>query len=79
MGRGGEGNQGVGKSGRSLRYGKVVSMDLRVEKIAGIQSTNEIRTGIVSNGASGGGLACADKVAASINRKYAAANYMIIV
>jgi hypothetical protein len=46
-----------------------------VLKIAGIQSTKDMCTGIVSCGASGGGLAWDDKVAASIKRKKDAANW----
>jgi hypothetical protein len=48
---------------------------LQVLKIAGIQSVNEIRTGTVSYGASGGGCAWEEMVDASIKRKKEAANY----
>jgi hypothetical protein len=51
-------------SGREWNEG-----DLRVEQMAGIQSTNVICTGTTSYGASGGGLACEERVAASKRRK----------
>jgi hypothetical protein len=43
--------------------------------MAGIQSVNDIRTGTVSYGASGGGCAWEEMVDASIKRKNEAANY----
>lgn len=51
-------------------------LDLRVEQIAGIQSTKLICTGIISCGASDGGLACFEMVAASSKRKKDSANYV---
>lgn len=44
--------------------------------MAGTQSTNWTCTGTVSYGASGGGLACLDTVAASIMRKYERVNWV---
>jgi hypothetical protein len=43
--------------------------DIRVEQIAGIQSTKVMRTGTTSYGASGGGEAWDERVAASMRRK----------
>ena len=47
----------------------------RVEQMAGTQSTKETCTGMVSCGASAGGLACLESVAASKRRKKERANW----